>query len=84
MVKIEPAPAPIDPSVMAANDDSANSHVEVVAEGSNDKPEGDMIVAKGESKPKSKAKAGSKDRDDQARLRKKRKTRVASKPAKSK
>jgi eukaryotic-like serine/threonine-protein kinase len=84
VVKIEPAPAPIDPSVVATNDESANTPVEVVAEGSNDKPEGDTIVAKSESKPKSKAKAGSKDKDEQARLRKKRKTRMASKAAKSK
>jgi len=84
VVKIEPAPAPIDPSVVASNEDSANTPVDVVAEGSNDKPDGDTIVAKGDSKPKSKAKAGSKDKDEQARLRKKRKTRMASKAAKSK
>ncbi|HRI70216.1 MAG TPA: protein kinase [Polyangium sp.] len=89
VVKIEPAPAPLDPSIVAAAEEAAKHDAAPqpteATDGSSrgDKPveEEGAVAAKADAKSKSKVRPGSKDKDDQARLRRKRKTRMASKPA---
>lgn len=90
VVRIEPAPAPLDPTLVAAVEEAAKHEAavpppQVVAEGapSEDKPadRDGVVAAKPDAKSNSKVRPGSKDKDDQARLRRKRKTRMASKPA---
>jgi serine/threonine-protein kinase len=78
VVRIEPAPAPIDANMVAGSNDAAANdspthQAQVLVEATADKP-------MAEAKPKSKARAGSnKDKDEHSRLRRKRKTRMASK-----
>ncbi len=85
IVRIEPAPAPIDATIAMENEDGIDTttqRVHVVIEPSADKLAADSLpasVAKSDAKPKSKLRPGSKDKEDQARLRRKRKTRMASK-----
>ncbi len=86
IVRIEPAPAPVAAASAASVDDDDSEtlgpQVRVVIEPVADKPVVDSsptVVAKADAKPKSKVRPGSKDKDDQARLRRKRKTRMASK-----
>ncbi|MBK9264333.1 MAG: protein kinase [Polyangiaceae bacterium] len=87
VVVIEPVPGANDDTIVAGGEDAASSEpatqpAQVVAEApepSADKPE-PAPVAKAEPKPKPKTvRAGGKDKAEQARLRRKRKTRMASK-----
>ncbi len=86
VVRIEPAPAPIDPTVMAGSDeaaanDTATQPAQAAAETDSGSNGETTVIAKADTKTKSKVRPGNKDKDDQARLRRKRKTRMASKPA---
>lgn len=90
VVRIEPAPAPLDPTLVAGHDDGAAHEAgtqptptadETPAPASDKPSDADSsATGKSETKPKAKtARAGTKEKDDQARLRRKRKTRMASK-----